>query len=83
MGNPLDGTALIERHAGQDHQEVFFMKKGLLFGTSLLLGFAALASCGNNGSSPDVVRIGLECAYVPFNWSVKEESSFTDQLNGT
>ena len=53
------------------------MKKGLLFGTSLLLGFAALASCGNNGSSSDAVRIGLECAYVPFNWSVKEESSFT------
>lgn len=52
------------------------MKKGLLFGASLLLGLGALASCGSDASS-DTIRIGLECAYVPFNYSVKTESEFT------
>ena len=52
------------------------MKKGLIYGTSLLLGVCALASCGNQ-SSGDVIRIGLECAYVPFNWSTRTESEFT------
>ena len=43
---------------------------------ALLAGAASLLiSCGNQ-SSGDVIRIGLECAYVPFNW-VAEESEYT------
>lgn len=43
---------------------------------ALLAGAASLLiSCGNQ-SSGDVIRIGLECAYVPFNW-VAEEGEYT------
>ena len=35
-----------------------------------------LFSCGNGGSE-DVIRIGLECAYAPFNWVASSPSDFT------
>lgn len=35
-----------------------------------------LISCGNN-TNEDVIRIGLECAYVPFNWVAESQSEFT------
>ena len=44
-----------------------------------LMAFSAiaLASCGGTSTNDDVIRIGLECAYVPFNWVAKGESEFT------
>ena len=43
-----------------------------------LLGLVAgaLCSCGNSGSK-DTIRIGLECAYIPFNWVAKNPGEFT------
>lgn len=52
--------------------------KANLFGRFALL-FAAtgsLASC-NTGAPNDTIRIGLECAYIPFNWVAGGESEFT------
>ena len=37
---------------------------------------ATLASCGGANNS-DTIRIGLECAYIPFNWVAEGESEFT------
>ncbi len=44
-----------------------------------LAAFAAatLASCGNAATNTDVIRIGLECAYIPFNWVAEGQSDFT------
>ncbi len=42
----------------------------------LLATVGTLASCGGS-SSEDVIRIGLECAYIPFNWVAEGESNFT------
>ena len=52
--------------------------KANLFGRFALL-FAAMgsiASC-NTGAPSDTIRIGLECAYIPFNWVASGESEFT------
>ena len=44
---------------------------------SALLFAASLAtfSCANRNQ--DALRIGLECAYIPFNWVAEEENEFT------
>ena len=44
---------------------------------SALLFAASLAtfSCANRNQ--DALRIGLECAYIPFNWVTEEENEFT------
>ncbi|MCR5078986.1 MAG: transporter substrate-binding domain-containing protein [Bacilli bacterium] len=38
---------------------------------------ATLASCGNGATDANVIRIGLECAYIPFNWVAEGENEFT------
>jgi putative lysine transport system substrate-binding protein/putative lysine transport system permease protein len=44
---------------------------------SALLFAASMAtfSCANRNQ--DALRIGLECAYIPFNWVAEEENEFT------
>ncbi|MBO6286435.1 MAG: transporter substrate-binding domain-containing protein [Bacilli bacterium] len=45
---------------------------------ALFAGAAGLLfSCGSSGQSDDVIRIGLECAYAPFNWVAESSSDFT------
>lgn len=38
---------------------------------------ATLASCGGASTQSNTIRIGLECAYIPFNWVAEGESEFT------
>ena len=47
-------------------------------GAMLILAMAGslLTSCGG-GNVEDKIRIGLECAYAPFNWSTKQQSDTT------
>jgi putative lysine transport system substrate-binding protein/putative lysine transport system permease protein len=72
LGAPVALVKAIDRA----NRRVFFMKPNKRRLIALLAGAASLLiSCGNQ-SNGDVIRIGLECAYVPFNW-VAEESEYT------
>ena len=55
------------------------MKKRKLIGMVLAatLALTSLTGCGKKDSSGDdsVLRVGMECAYAPFNWSQE-----TDEL---
>ena len=45
------------------------MKPRFLRSLTLLAGAASLlSSCGNSHQDSNKIRIGLECAYIPFNW---------------
>ena len=50
-----------------------FMKKRKLISMALAatLALTSLAGCGKKDSTGDdnVLRVGMECAYAPFNWS--------------
>ncbi len=55
------------------------MKKiiALLLVLTLALSFGA---CGNNGAAPEdggkkVLRVGMECAYAPYNWSQTSDAN--------
>ena len=46
----------------------------------------SLFGCGNTTNtstteSSNVLRVGMECNYAPFNWSTTEENEFTVQFN--
>jgi putative lysine transport system substrate-binding protein/putative lysine transport system permease protein len=72
LGAPVALVKAIDRA----NRRVFFMKPNNRRLIALLAGAASLLiSCGNQNNG-DVIRIGLECAYVPFNW-VAEESEYT------
>ncbi|MBP5092095.1 MAG: transporter substrate-binding domain-containing protein [Bacilli bacterium] len=52
------------------------MKKSFVFSALALVSSAlALSSCGN--AQEDVIRIGMECNYAPFNWSLNQENEFS------
>jgi len=54
------------------------MKTRTMRRLALLAGAASLlSSCGNSGGDGNTLRIGLECAYIPFNWVAEGESEFT------
>ena len=44
---------------------------------SALLFAASLATFSCASKNQDALRIGLECAYIPFNWVAEEENEFT------
>lgn len=56
------------------------MKKFLTLMLSLALTFT-LVSCGSNekqkvsGTNEDVFRVGMECAYAPYNWAQSDDSN--------
>ncbi len=52
------------------------MKNRNLFFAVLSLGSLFLPSCSNSRDE-NVLRIGMECNYAPFNWTAPTESDFT------
>ncbi len=54
--------------------------KGLFIGGVSAL---ALVGCSNTEVTNDVLVIGMECDYQPFNWSTDTESDYTLPINGT
>ncbi|MCR5491228.1 MAG: transporter substrate-binding domain-containing protein [Bacilli bacterium] len=54
------------------------MRTNFMRRLALAAGIAAtLASCGSGSTDSDTIRIGLECAYIPFNWVAEGESEYT------
>ena len=54
------------------------MKTNYLRRLALFAGAVSLlSSCGNSGNTGNKLRIGLECAYIPFNWVAEGSSEFT------
>ena len=57
------------------------MKK-IIIAISLLLCLGMLTGCsqGNQGNST-ALRVGMECDYAPFNWTVTEQGEYTQPIN--
>lgn len=53
------------------------MKNLKIVSAVFALGCIALAGCNSNSSNSDVIRVGMECNYAPFNWTVGTESDYT------
>ena len=56
------------------------MKKMFLRGAIAVLGLgmvATLGSCSSSESSTDVLYVGMECNYQPFNWTTPTETEHT------
>ncbi len=41
------------------------------------------ASSTESAQSSDVLRVGMECNYAPFNWTTTETNEFTQSITGT
>ncbi len=52
------------------------MKNLKLFSAVTLFGCIFASSCGGNAND-DVIRVGMECNYAPFNWTCGSESEYT------
>ncbi len=52
------------------------MKNLKLFSAVTLFGCIFASSCGGN-TNDDVIRVGMECNYAPFNWTCGSESEYT------
>lgn len=64
------------------------MKKKLSLIMAIMLTVAvALTGCGKAKATKDsesnVLRIGLECGYAPFNWTQKDDSNGAVKIDGT
>ena len=70
-------VALVKSHRSGTGGFLFMETKFLRHIALAALTAATLASCGGANSSSDTIRIGLECAYIPFNWVAEGESEFT------
>lgn len=53
------------------------MKAALLRSIALFGGALLTMSCGSGNANSDTIRIGLECAYIPFNWVASSQSEYT------
>ncbi len=53
------------------------MKNRNLLLATLSLGSLFLPSCSKNTQDENVLRIGMECNYAPFNWTATEKSDYT------
>ena len=54
-------------------------RQNLLFSALLC---ATLVGCGGgNNNNNDVLVVGLECDYAPFNWTSPEASDYTLEIN--
>ncbi len=52
------------------------MKNLKLLSAVTLFGCIFASSCGGN-TNDDVIRVGMECNYAPFNWTCGSESEYT------
>lgn len=61
------------------------MKRRFAIGALALSCVAAgtITSCGSSGATNDVLVIGMECSYQPFNWTTTSETDYTLPIYGT
>ena len=43
----------------------------------------SFAACGNNEENENVLRVAMECAYAPYNWTQSDDSNGAVQIAGT
>lgn len=53
------------------------MKNLKIVSAVFAFGCIALSGCNSNSSDTNVIRIGMECNYAPFNWTAGSESEYT------
>ncbi len=66
------------------------LRKLLCLVTAAVLAMG-IAGCGqkntattdNNASESDVIKVGMECAYAPFNWTQSDDSNGAVKINGS
>ena len=52
----------------------------------MVLSILALASCGSNSETPaekKTLKVAMECAYAPYNWSQADDSNGAVPISGT
>ena len=59
------------------------MKKKILLGIIALSGLSTMTACSNPGVTNDVLVIGMECNYQPFNWTTSKSSEYTLPIDKT
>ncbi len=60
------------------------MKKRLSVMIALMLAITAiLAGCGKKDDSASTFRVGMECAYAPFNWTQSDNANGGVPIEGT
>lgn len=65
------------------------MKKRLLLIFAAMMTMLVLAACGSSdeetstGSEKKALKVGMEAAYAPFNWSQKDEANGGVQIHGS
>lgn len=52
----------------------------LVLAMAMCLGFAA---CSNSSEDDNVLRVAMECAYAPYNWSQSDDSNGAVPISGT
>ena len=52
----------------------------LVLAMVMCLGFAA---CGSTEKDDNVLRVAMECAYAPYNWSQSDDSNGAVKIAGT
>ena len=56
------------------------MKRAFILILALLLALACLTGCGKKGK---VLRVGMECAYAPYNWTQQTDANGAVQIHGS
>lgn len=56
--------------------------KGLAIGFALLLLVSGLAGCRKKAADTHTLRVGMECAYAPFNWTQTDDSNGAVPIEG-
>ena len=64
------------------------MKKRLFLFVAAMMTVLMLAACGSDdegttGSDKKVLKVGMEAAYAPFNWSQKDDSNGGVAIKGS
>lgn len=57
------------------------MKKIINLCLVLLLSFCLFACANNQETNDNVIRVGMECNYAPFNWTTTTKGEYTQPIN--
>lgn len=62
--------------------------RNLFIGLVLIVGLIVLSGCGtsnevNEGEERKVLRVGMECAYAPYNWAQADDSNGAVPISGS
>ena len=62
--------------------------RNLIIGLILIVGLVVLSGCGTSnevteGEERKVLRVGMECAYAPYNWAQADDSNGAVPISGS